>query len=184
MTDPRTIRRLAFQMLYQLDAVRGADSDAMVDRLAGAEDLKEGDRRKISELALAAYEDRGTADVAVAELAPEWPVHRRPAVDRAIIRLAHFEMTSGRVPAKAAISEAVRLTKEFSTEKSPAFVNAILDRLYKQLSGVGGPAEPEDAAPDKEPVDAGPADAAPADPAVLDADGVAPADSGQALEES
>ncbi|MGP1271958.1 MAG: transcription antitermination factor NusB [Phycisphaerales bacterium] len=141
MTDPRTIRRLAFQMLYQLDAVGGEGSEDMVRQLAGAEELSDGDRSRVAALALGAFAGRLAADDAVAELAPEWPVHRQPAVDRAILRLAHFEMVSGRVPAKAAIAEAVRLAREFSTAKSPAFVNAILDKLYKRMPTPAGPAE-------------------------------------------
>ena len=60
-------------------------------------------------------------------------MHRQPAVDRALLRLAYYEMTSGTTPPKAAVSEAVKLAKEFSTEKSPAFVNAILDKLLKKV---------------------------------------------------
>ena len=133
MAEPRTIRRLAFQMLYQLDAVNGEGAETMAQVLAGAEGLTVGELDRVSSLAVAAYEARATADAAVAELAPEWPVHRQPAVDRAILRLAYYEMTSGRTPAKAAISEAIKIAKEFSTEKSPSFINAILDKLYKRL---------------------------------------------------
>ncbi|MDX1389866.1 MAG: transcription antitermination factor NusB, partial [Acidobacteriota bacterium] len=58
---------------------------------------------------------------------------RQPVVDRSLLRLAYYEMTSGVAPPKVAINEAVELAKEYSTEKSPMFVNGVLDKLYRQL---------------------------------------------------
>lgn len=85
------------------------------------------------ELALAAFGDRRAADQAVRELAPTWPAHRQPGVDRAILRLAHYEMTSGVSQPKVAVNEAVELAKRYSTERSPAFVNGVLDKVLKRV---------------------------------------------------
>lgn len=133
MATPRTIRRLAFQALYQLDAVPDAEIERIRQSIDISDDVKPGDVDKAMTLARDAYEHRQAADDAISEHAPDWPVHRQPAVDRALLRLAHYEMTSGVTPPKAAVSEAVRLAKEFSTEKSPAFINAILDKLLKRV---------------------------------------------------
>ena len=133
MATPRLIRRLAFQALYQLDAVKDAELDRVRASIDIDEDIKPGEVDKALDLASRAFASRGPADDAVAELAPEWPVHRQPAVDRALLRLAHYEMTHGTTPPKAAVAEAVKLAKEFSTEKSPAFINAILDKLLKRV---------------------------------------------------
>jgi len=143
MATPRIIRRLAFQALYQLDAVKDAELERIRDSIDINEDIKPGEVDKALELARKAFEFRGEADDAVAELAPEWPVHRQPAVDRALLRLAYYEMTRGTTPPKAAVAEAVKLAKEFSTEKSPAFVNAILDKLLKRVLESGAPVSEE-----------------------------------------
>ncbi len=59
-----------------------------------------------------------------------WSVERMPAVDRAILRLGTWEVVySDEVPEAVAISEAVALAKELSTDDSPAFVNGLLGRL-------------------------------------------------------
>jgi N utilization substance protein B len=50
-------------------------------------------------------------------------------------------MTAGVVHPRIAVNEAVELAKAFSTEKSPAFINAILDRVLKRVLGDQG--EPE-----------------------------------------
>ncbi len=143
MATPRIIRRLAFQALYQLDAVKDAELERIRDSIDIDEDIKPGEVDKALELARQAFEFRGEADDAVSELAPEWPVHRQPAVDRALLRLAYYEMTRGTTPPKAAVAEAVKLAKEFSTEKSPAFVNAILDKLLKRVLESGTPVSEE-----------------------------------------
>lgn len=137
MSSPREIRRLAFQALFQLDAAGArseADLDAVRAGLSDRDEVSEAHRARALDLAWGAYQARGVADKEMLALAPLWPAHRQAAVDRAILRLAHFEMTSGRTEPKVVVNEAVELAKEFSTEKSPAFVNALLDKVLKRLS--------------------------------------------------
>ncbi len=130
MTRARRIRRLAFQALYQIDA-RGGDEDVLLGD--DGEAFDERDRAEALALARAAWERREEADAEFSALAPAWPAHRQAPVDRAILRLAYFEMTSGRVNPKVAVNEAVELAKAFSTEKSPAFVNGLLDKVLRRL---------------------------------------------------
>ena len=60
----------------------------------------------------------------------DWPLERLPSVDRAVLRLATFELLwSAEVPAAVAIDEAVELAKSLSTDASPAFVNGVLARV-------------------------------------------------------
>ncbi len=115
--------------MYQLDA--GAESvEAVRSSLADAPGAPEACEKGLA-LAEAAWGRRREADAAVAALAPEWPTHRQPAIDRTILRLAYYEMTAGGVPPKVVINEAVELAREFSTAKSPMFVNGVLDKIYK-----------------------------------------------------
>jgi N utilization substance protein B len=58
-----------------------------------------------------------------------WSVDRMPAVDRAILRVGAFEVLFGEVPEGVAISEAVAIATELSTDDSPKFVNGLLARL-------------------------------------------------------
>jgi N utilization substance protein B len=131
---PRDIRRVAFQVLFQLDARGERDAQTIKDGIDQDEHigLVPKDRDRAFELGHAAFAAKAEADRAMLELAPQWPAHRQAAVDRAILRLAHFEIVSGRTPPKAAVNEAVELAKEFSTDKSPAFVNGLLDKILKK----------------------------------------------------
>ncbi len=58
-----------------------------------------------------------------------WTLERMPAVDRAILRLGAYEVLFADVPEGVAISEAVALATELSTDDSPKFVNGLLARI-------------------------------------------------------
>ena len=132
MALPRDIRRLAFQILFQLDARGEADAEALRDHLGADDEFTANDRAKAFELATNAFRGHDAADKVMLELAPTWPAHRQPAVDRAILRLAHHELTQQKLDAAVVINEAVELAKHFGTEKSPGFVNALLDKIAKR----------------------------------------------------
>lgn len=144
MARPSDIRRLAFQALFQIDARGEADAELVRDSLIEETKYDRADVQKAFDRALDAYRHRAAADAAMLELAPGWPAHRQAAVDRAILRLAHYEMTVGELNPKIAINEAVELAKEFSTEKSPAFVNALLDKVHKRLKAERSPGAVDD----------------------------------------
>jgi N utilization substance protein B len=152
----RDIRRLAFQALFQLDARAESDRDelrATLEEIAGesAPELSARDVERALQLALDAYQGRREADRAITDLAPAWPAPRQPAVDRAILRLAYHEMTVAGTSPKVVVNEAVEMAKRFSTERSPAFVNGVLDKILKGLpASVAAPAGDEPGAPDEE----------------------------------
>ena len=154
MATPSDIRRLALVAVYQFDARPDDDRAQMRKALSETvlhstdeemhddegllfvtpkEPFNERDERRAFDLAQDAHANRKDADEEFEALAPEWPSRRLAPIDRAILRLAHFEMTSGRTPPKVAINEAVELAKAFSTEKSPAFVNGLLSKVLKRL---------------------------------------------------
>lgn len=59
-----------------------------------------------------------------------WTLERLPAVDRAILRVAIWELLHGEdVPEPVAVDEAVELAKKLSTDDSPAFVNGVLGQI-------------------------------------------------------
>jgi len=130
-------RRCALQAMYELD--QGAGETSLAGRFADdaeapldAQSLEQG-----RTLAAMAWEFRDQADRALAALVTDWPAHRQPVVDRNVLRLAFYEMAHGGVPHALAIDQAVELAREFGGERSPAFVNAVLDRWWKSR---GGPA--------------------------------------------
>ncbi|MEE9404523.1 MAG: transcription antitermination factor NusB [Algisphaera sp.] len=124
------IRRLAMQVLFQIDATGDTDATDIFDGLDTDHDPL-AVRQAAVKLALAAWADHDNADTQVAQLTPEWPTHRQPPVDRAILRLAWHEMIRGIAPGKVVINESVNLAKDFSSPKSPSFINGVLDKIMK-----------------------------------------------------
>jgi N utilization substance protein B len=60
----------------------------------------------------------------------DWTLERMPAVDRNILRIGVYELLwAADVPDAVAISEAVALAQDLSTDNSPSFVNGVLARI-------------------------------------------------------
>jgi transcription antitermination protein NusB len=73
-------------------------------------------------------------DAYISRFSEHWRLERMAATDRAILRLALFELLhSPEVPPKVVVNEAVELGKRFGAENSGAFINGILDSLLKSM---------------------------------------------------
>ena len=71
-------------------------------------------------------------DELLATYAEGWSLKRMPAVDRNVLRLAVFEVLwVDDVPDAVAVSEAMNLVRELSTDDSPAFVNGVLGNVVR-----------------------------------------------------
>ena len=141
MNEQALIRRMAFLAVFQLDTRSElTDEELTTSVLHGDDPVLENaspglsQQRTAWDLARAAFEDRKRCDDVMKNLAPEWPAYRQAAVDRVFLCLAHYELYSGRVSVAIAIDSVVELAKEFSTEKSPGFINALLDQAAKRLA--------------------------------------------------
>jgi N utilization substance protein B len=135
----RLVRRAAVQAIFQLDASEEPDLDTIRESLdggAGSDD----DREEAFTTAVAAWADRGRADRLMKLVAPQWPPSRQAATDRAILRLACYEMLERGLAPGIVIDEAVELAREFSTGDSPRFVHGVLEGIRKQFEAEqGGP---------------------------------------------
>jgi N utilization substance protein B len=73
---------------------------------------------------------RARIDQLIGEYSQGWTLDRLPAVDRNVLRLAIFELLwVDDVPDAVAISEALNLVRELSTDESPTFVNGVLGQI-------------------------------------------------------
>ncbi|WP_067826449.1 transcription antitermination factor NusB [Actinomadura kijaniata] len=71
-------------------------------------------------------------DELISTYATGWTLDRMPVVDRTILRMGAFELLwVDDVPDAVAVTEAVKLATELSTDESPRFVNGLLSRLQK-----------------------------------------------------
>ena len=81
---------------------------------------------------------RTELDEIITEHSHTWTIHRMPAIDRNILRLAIYElMDRPDVPVAVIINEAVELAKRFSTEESGRYVNGVLSAIAKKVRAKG-----------------------------------------------
>jgi len=125
-------RKRAVDMLFAAD-VRGAP----VSEIVAAEALRaasEPDRESswlyARDIVDGVVENLSEIDEAIATNSRGWTLERMPAVDRAILRCAAWEILfNPEIPAGVAMSEAVTLAGELSTEESSGFVNGLLSTI-------------------------------------------------------
>jgi len=90
---------------------------------------------------------RAEIDRLLADNSRGWTLDRMPAVDRNILRIGGYELLWGTgVPEAVAISEAVLLATDLSTDASPAFVNGLLARLLELKPTLPRQSQPGNAA--------------------------------------
>jgi transcription antitermination factor NusB len=131
--DSRSLaRELALKLLYVTDLSR---PDQLEQQIADVLEV-EKPPAAVSDLALEI--SRGVADTRVEldetikAVAVNWQVSRMPVIDRAVLRMGVYELLHMHdVPPKVTINEAVELAKKYSTEKSGAFVNGVLDKIFQ-----------------------------------------------------
>ena len=131
-------RRRAVDVLYEAEA-RDVDPVAIVeDRINLARvdiTLVAPIAAYTSEIIAGVAEELNRIDDVIAEyLAENWELSRISAVDRAILRVAVWEMIfNPDVPVKPALSEAVELASQYSGASAPAYINAVLDSVVKNI---------------------------------------------------
>ncbi len=140
MSKRRQGREIAMQFLYQKDysMADAKDSlDATLERFClTLDDPPANDAKEFAEeLIRGCVAKLDDVDVRIQKSADNWDIHRIAAVDRAILRLAIYEMLfRDDIPPVVSINEAVELAKKFSTAESGKFVNGVLDRIRKELN--------------------------------------------------
>lgn len=120
-------RKRAVDVLYEAD-VRGRERRALLaERVAdGNPPVPEHSIRLVEGV----DEHATRIDALIDAHASGWSLDRLPDVDRAILRMAVFELLwADDVPDAVVIDEAVELAKTLSTDDSPAYVNGVLGAI-------------------------------------------------------
>ena len=129
-------RLRALQVLFLWDQ-RGESVDDAIQAFYATLDSDEDDPKAAAPDAFMEHLVRGTAaraadiDTQIVAKSANWRLERMPAVDRNILRLAVYEMTSSDTPAPVVIDEALELARQFSTDESVSFINGVLDAVHR-----------------------------------------------------
>jgi N utilization substance protein B len=122
-------RKRALDVLFESE-VRGEPVLELLAERTAAADPPVSDYA--AELVRGVHEHAEQIDLLLAAHAQGWTLDRMPAVDRNILRIGVYElMWNDDVPDPVAISEAVVLAGQLSTDESSAFVNGLLAKLLE-----------------------------------------------------
>ena len=139
--ERRLAREEAFRLVFQADQGVVAFDD-IVALEASETVLSPTTWQWAADLAAGAWELRDTLDPRLDELASGWTLDRMASADRAVLRLAAYEVLyRDDIPVGVSINEAVELAKRYGTDESPRFVNGILGNLARQQTGEAAPAD-------------------------------------------
>ncbi|KNX37318.1 transcription antitermination factor NusB [Luteipulveratus halotolerans] len=130
MASARTkARKKALDLLFEAEQ-RGVNAVTLLDEREAAPVTPAPLPAYTGDLVRGVVAKWPTINEALTTYSQGWPLDRMPAVDRALLRVATFELLyQDDVPDAVVISEAVALATELSTDESPSFINGLLARL-------------------------------------------------------
>lgn len=123
-------REWALQFLYQADFVGSRSPEDLARFWAHFHPEGPGVPAYLRALVAGVAAHQEELDALIARYSEHWRLERMTVVDRNLLRLAAYELLyEAKIPPKVVINEAVELAKQFGSEDSGAFVNAILDQI-------------------------------------------------------
>jgi len=122
-------RKRALDVLFAAE-LRGESATDALDRAIAEGEAPTNDYTVV--LVRGVEEHRARIDEVLASYSEGWTLDRMPAVDRNVLRLGVWELLwTEDVPDAVAISEAMALVTELSTDESPQFVNGVLGAVLR-----------------------------------------------------
>jgi transcription antitermination protein NusB len=122
-------RKRALDILYAAE-LRGQDPVAELDAAIARDEGPTNPYTADLVRGVAAHRER--IDALLATYSPAWTLERMPAIDRNALRIGVLELLYvDEVPPVVAVSEAVSLVRNLSTDESPAFVNGVLGAMLR-----------------------------------------------------
>ncbi|MEO8382651.1 MAG: transcription antitermination factor NusB [Acidobacteriota bacterium] len=133
----RKARELALQMLFQFD-MSGNPTDQIIDTFEELQKSKPNTREFATRIFRGTIDHLEQLDEMIQAQAENWRLSRMAGVDRNIIRMSVYEfLHEDDTPKLVIIDEAIEIAKKYGTDKSPQFINGILDGILKRYN-LGG----------------------------------------------
>ena len=127
-------RSVVLQLLYALEIAGPGNLETNLDYCAEQNELAEDGIAFARKLTQVVRDNLDAIDTTLRKHIQNWDIDRLALVDKNILRLGAAEILFfPETPIKVAIDEAIELAKKFSTDKSPAFVNGVLDAILKKI---------------------------------------------------
>ena len=127
-------RKRALDVLYASDLRAENPVDALERAIADGEGPSND---YTTTLVRGVVEHQARIDELLATYAQGWTLERMPAVDRNVLRLGVFEVLfADDVPDAVALTEAMALVRDLSTDETPQFVNGVLGNIVRNKAAL------------------------------------------------
>ncbi|UUW88300.1 transcription antitermination factor NusB [Pimelobacter simplex] len=127
-------RKRALDVLYAAD-LRGESGVEALTRVTAEGEAPANPYTAV--LVRGVSEHQARIDEVLEEFSTDWSLTRMPAVDRNVLRIGVWELLwADDVPDTVAVTEAMTLVRELSTDESPAFVNGVLGAIQRKKSSL------------------------------------------------
>jgi len=141
MTRRSRAREVALQVLYQVEVNPGTAPRDRTRFLKGR--LRSGTLVEFAESLIDGVgRHREAIDAVLEDRSRNWRVARMAATDRAVLRIAVFEMRHTDTPGPVVVDEAIELARRYGNEASPRFVAGILGGLLATGCTAADPVTP------------------------------------------
>lgn len=131
MTTRRRAREIVLQVLFEEDLHPMRDEQIAMDFLFKRLSYNDSLIDFAKELLVGVRAHRAEIDKLLSKYSANWSIKRMATSDRNVMRIAAYEMLYGETPGRVAINEAIDIAKRYGSLNSGAFVNGILDRMFK-----------------------------------------------------
>ena len=137
MSSRRLAREYALQTLYYSEAGKLSSNDATLFVNGFFENLGTQHFDFCKDIVQGVNKNAKEIDEIISSFTKNWSLERMSSVDRAILRMATYEIvfSPDKTPIAAIIDESVELAKKYSTENSGKFLNGILDKIKTKRNG-------------------------------------------------
>ena len=124
------LRYKAMIILYQIFLYESNDIKYNIDDIIH-EQLEESSKY-VSSIVKGVIDKRKSIDDMANKYLKDWDIERLGFTDRAILRIAIYELLYTDTPDLACINEAIELSKKYSDDKVKNMINGVLDKVYRE----------------------------------------------------
>jgi N utilization substance protein B len=125
-------REAIFQIIYGYDLSKEIKND-LIKLIADQLKITVKSAFLAKDYVLKILEKHDEIDKIIQNECPDYQLNRISKIELNILRISIYELYNDTTPPKVVISEAIRLSRKFSTPSGATFVNGILNAVYKKL---------------------------------------------------
>lgn len=127
------MRELAFKLIYGMEVQKELDEDYLNLFFENNEITGKEVQDYLKEIMNGIKEHKAEIDELIKHnLKENWSLERISKINLSLIKIAIFEMLYLNLPYKVAINEVIELSKKYSDDQAPTFINGILASVVKE----------------------------------------------------